>query len=70
MMDNDRLAEIETKLAYQEKTIKDLNDVVCEQQKEIEKLVLTCDKLVKFVKENARTLPVVDAPANEKPPHY
>ena len=37
-MNDDRLIKIETKLAYQEKTLKDLNEVVCEQQKEIEKL--------------------------------
>lgn len=69
-MDENRLMDIETKLAYQEKTIKELNDVVCEQQKEIERLSAVCDKLVKMGREQARMLAGVDAPANEKPPHY
>ncbi|MBU1344166.1 MAG: SlyX family protein [Proteobacteria bacterium] len=41
-MNEERLTEIEIKLAYQEKTIKDLNDVICDQQKEIEKLGSIC----------------------------
>jgi len=41
-MNEDRLTEIEIKLAYQEKIINDLNDVICDQQKEIEKLGLIC----------------------------
>ena len=69
-MNKERLTGIETKLAYQEKTIKDLNDVVCEQQKEIDRLGSVCKKLIKLVKENAMSVPVTDAPANEKPPHY
>ncbi|MCJ7618203.1 MAG: SlyX family protein [Desulfobacterales bacterium] len=32
-MSEERLVEIETKIAFQEKTIKDLNDVLCEQPK-------------------------------------
>ena len=32
-MDEEHLIDIETKLAYLEKVIKDLNDVICEQQK-------------------------------------
>jgi len=69
-MTEERLAEIEIKLAYQEKTIKDLNDVICDQQKKIEKLGSICEKLVKIVTENGLTARRVDAPANEKPPHY
>lgn len=69
-MNEERLAEIEIKLAYQEKTIKDLNDVICDQQKEIEKLGSTCKKLIKILKENDLASLTIDAPANEKPPHY
>ena len=42
-MSEERLVEIETKIAFQEQTIKDLNDVLCEQQQEIEKLGSICD---------------------------
>jgi SlyX protein len=65
-MNEDRLEKIETRLAYQEKTIKDLNDVVYEQQKQIDKLASTCEMLMDLVRKNAGS----DAPANEKPPHY
>ena len=69
-MNEDRLIDIETKLAYQEKTIKDLNDVICEQQKEIDRLGSVCDRLMKQGEEYAQFVSGIDAPANEKPPHY
>ncbi len=69
-MSEERLVEIETKIAFQEKTIQDLNDVLCEQQQEIERLGSTCDALVKRVKELSEFTPGMDAPTNEKPPHY
>ena len=65
-----RLEEIETKIAFQKQTIKDLNDVLCEQLQEIERLGSICDTLVKRVKELSEFTPRIDAPANEKPPHY
>ena len=69
-MSEERLVEIETKIAFQEQTIKDLNDVLCEQQQEIERLGSICDALVKRVKELSEFTPGMGAPANEKPPHY
>ncbi len=69
-MDEKHLIDIETKLAYLEKIIKDLNEVVCEQQKEIENLTSTCSKLLKLGEEHAQIISGIDAPANEKPPHY
>ena len=69
-MSEERLVEIETKIAYHEQTLKDLNGVVYEQQQEIEKLRSICDALVKRVKEFSEYAPGIGAPANEKPPHY
>jgi SlyX protein len=69
-MSEERFVGIETKIAYQEKTIKELNDVVYEQQQEIEKLGSICDVLVKRVKELSEFTPGIDATANERPPHY
>jgi len=69
-MSEERLVEIETKIAFQEQTIKDLNDVLYEQQQEIERLGSTCDALVKRFKELSEFTPGIDAPVNEKPPHY
>ncbi|MDY6988898.1 MAG: SlyX family protein [Thermodesulfobacteriota bacterium] len=69
-MSEERLVKIETKIAFQEKTIKDLNDVLCQQQQEIERLGSICDALVKRIKEVSEFTLGIDAPANEKPPHY
>ena len=69
-INEERLMDIEIKLSYQDKTIKDLNDVVCEQQKEIEKLNSICENLINTNKEYAQVVSGTNAPANEKPPHY
>jgi SlyX protein len=69
-MSEERLMEIETKIAYHEQTIKDLNEEVYQQQQEIERLGSICDVLVKQVKEFSELAPGIAAPANEKPPHY
>ena len=61
-MNEERLVRIETQLAFQEQTIKDLNDVLYAQQQEI-------DRLGKRIEELLESLPVME-PANEKPPHY
>ena len=62
-MSEERLVRIETQLAFQERSLKELNDVLYEQQQEI-------DRLTKKVEELTASIPGVDAPANEKPPHY
>jgi SlyX protein len=69
-MSEERLVEIETKIAFQEQVIQDLNDVLCEQQQEIERLGTNYEILVKRVKELSEFTPGIDAPANNKPPHY
>ncbi len=68
-MSEDRLVDIETKLAFQEHTIEELNEVVIAQQKELEGLKNT----VQYILDKMELL--VDthmerAPANERPPHY
>ena len=69
-MNEERLVEIETKIAYQEKALKDLNDVLYEQQQEIDRLGTICKALLSRIKELSEMAPGIDAPANEKPPHY
>lgn len=69
-MTEDRLIKIETKIAFQEKTIKDLNDVIYEQQKEIKRLGTLFDALMKMGHTLSQSGPGDTAPANEKPPHY
>ena len=69
-MCEERLVKIETKIAYHEQTIKDLNEVVYQQQQEIDRLGSICDALVRRVKEFSDLITGIDSPANEKPPHY
>jgi SlyX protein len=69
-MSEQRLVDIETKIAFQEKSLKDLNDVIYEQQREIDRLRGICDLLVQRVKDLSDFMPGSDGPADEKPPHY
>lgn len=44
-MNEQRIIDIESKIAFQEETLQVLNDVICEQQKQLDKLVATCKLL-------------------------
>jgi SlyX protein len=68
-MNNDRLVEIEIKIAYQEETIQALNDVICNQQKQIDQLEKTCQLLFDRLK-NLSPATLEASPPDEKPPHY
>ena len=68
-MSDDRLIDIETKLAFQENTVEELNRVVIKQQEEIDALKSTVgyvlDKMELLVDTNMER-----APADDRPPHY
>jgi len=68
LMKPEDLIPIETRLAYQEKLLHELNAVVFEQQKEIDRL----QELCRFLGDRIQALgePTGQAPYNEKPPHY
>ncbi len=68
-MDTERLIELETKMAYQEDTIQQLNDVICRQQDQIDALMEKCSLLLSRTKELSDKLPG-DSSIGEKPPHY
>jgi len=68
-VDTERLIELETKMAYQEDTIQQLNDVVCRQQDQIDALMEKCSLLLSRTKELSDKLPD-DSSIGEKPPHY
>lgn len=72
MMNEDRLVDIETKIAYQEDLVQELNDVVYRQQKQIDRLEAICRSLIDHVKalsEAAEGKPGGVVP-DERPPHY
>ncbi|MFK8066881.1 MAG: SlyX family protein [Gammaproteobacteria bacterium] len=68
-MTEKRILELETKVAYQEDLIQELNHSIFDQHKRIEQLENTCRYLIEQTKEisdNAPSGKVVD----ERPPHY
>ena len=66
---HERLAELETRVAFQEQTIQELNDVVTRQQAEIDRLSQGYETLKRQLLELAPSL-VVDRAEESPPPHY
>lgn len=65
----ERLVNIESKLASQEYLLDVLNQTVYQQQKKIDELDALCVALAKRLADVHARLPD-SLPANEKPPHY
>lgn len=68
-MHEDRIIELEIKVAYQEDLIQELNKIVSQQQQQISRLETTCKLLNERIKS---LLNVVNAEENidQTPPHY
>lgn len=67
-MNEDRIAEIEIKIAFQEDLVQTLNTIVVDQQKQISRLEETC----KFLNDRINNKPE-QGDLNqrvERPPHY
>jgi len=65
----ERIIELETKMAYQEDAIRQLNDVVCRQQNQIDALVEKCKQLISSTKVLSTKLSE-EPESTTKPPHY
>jgi SlyX protein len=68
-MNEQRFIDIETKLAFQEDAVQQLLNVICEQQKRLDRLESACKILSEQIKAMALDSGDVK-PAHEKPPHY
>lgn len=68
-MCDERLIEIETRIAFQEDLLQDLNQTIYEQQRKIERLEAICDSLIGHVRELSESV-AERGPVNERPPHY
>jgi len=68
-VDENRMIDIETKLAHQEDMLADLNTAVTNQQSQITLLEDLCETLVGRVRSLSDAAPESD-PADERPPHY
>ena len=65
----ERLTDIEIKLAHAEQSLNELSDVIFRQQRQIDKL----ERLVESLKERLQASEAggqLSGPADEKPPHY
>ncbi len=68
-MSEDRLIDIESKLAHQDQLMLELNDVVTEQQAKIMQLEQLCNSLLARVRAISEAAPG-DVPQDDRPPHY
>lgn len=68
-MSEQRLIEIETRIAYQEDAQRELNDALLRQQQEIDQLRRLCHGLKEALAELAQGGPR-PTPTEERPPHY
>lgn len=65
-----QLIELETKVAFQERTIQELNDALSAQQMQLNSLQRTCAALVDKVRElGSQESSMINAGV-EIPPHY
>lgn len=68
-MNDERFIQLETKLAYQEETLRVLNEVVTRQQKQIETLEQACRHLAERIARVGQDT-FKGTAADEVPPHY
>ncbi len=68
-MNEERLEKIESKIAFLEDAVDDLNKTLYAQQKQIDQLQAIIESLVSHVRELSDTVGE-RGPANERPPHY
>jgi SlyX protein len=68
-MDEQRLIEIETKLAYQEQMLGELNEVLTDQQGQLSRLARIAESLGEQLKSLTELQPARNV-TDERPPHY
>ena len=68
-MSEERLVDIESKLAHQDQLLLDLDDVITAQQAKLIQLEQLCQTLLERVRAISDAMPG-DAQADERPPHY
>ncbi len=68
-MSEDRLIDIESKLAHQEQLLMELNEVLTQQQGRIMQLEQLSTSLIERVRAIGDVTPD-EGPVDERPPHY
>lgn len=69
MTDSARIEELETRLAFQEKSLQELGDSVYRQELQIERLEAAVRVLTQRIADLAETMPE-PTPDDQQPPHY
>ncbi len=69
-MNEERLVNIETKIAFQEDLIEELNKTIYQQQTRLDRLEATCEALARHIASLAEAVNEGKSAANERPPHY
>ncbi len=67
-MEDARIAELEVRMAYQERLVQELSQLAFQQSKAIERLEAHSRSLGDKLKEMGDGKPSL--PSNERPPHY
>lgn len=70
---NDRIDELESRLAFQDDTVHSLNEVVARQQREIDQLQLQLGKmasLLRSIRDEIGSASGGGSLIDERPPHY
>jgi SlyX protein len=68
-MSEERFIDFETRLAYQDQLLSELNEVVTAQQAKLMQLEELCNALIQRVRSAGEDVPDGD-PVDERPPHY
>ncbi len=69
-MSEERMIELEIKVAYQDDLLHTLNNIVSEQQLQIQRLDKTCQLLYERINSLSAESNRSNAPIDEVPPHY
>jgi SlyX protein len=68
-VDEQRLIDIETQLAHQERLLADLDLALADQQVQLGRLEQLCQSLIERLRSMAEAAPTAATP-DERPPHY
>ena len=69
-MDESRLTDVESSLAFMDRALHDLSDVVCRQQSEIDRLTARLTLLAARMSDSDEPGGEAGDPVDERPPHY
>lgn len=69
-MDEQRIIEIETKLAYQEQMLGELNEALTDQQSQLSQLERLSGRLLERLQAMTSAVEGDEPAGDERPPHY